>query len=252
MKKSPDNISFSKSWKKCIVISFIFCCYLISAQAETADSSIIIQYVNENVSFQPVAILVNDEIDGSNPGLYFDEDGYVSPELRRYISPQLTGNHEITDIDVSEERIVLSLVRNDQKFIRVAQWDSTFNRYYIIDTDLIPPTSVLDTYHDGNAVLLSIPLMDFDTKEIWEDDWLFLTFQPIANCWYLVDFTDGQSFVATLNDQTYLFDGYYESDPALTWTIQGTVKFEHFSVSSVLTYIQQYYEAKPDCSMAVE
>lgn len=245
MKKALDNLSISKLWKKCLALCFMLCCYFISAQAETADSFIVMQYANENVLFQPVIIVKNDEIDVSNPELYLSKDGSVSPELRQYISPQLTGDHEIADIDVSEERIVLSLVHNDQKFIRIAQWDSVSNCYNIIDTDLIPSTSMLDTYHDGNAVLLSIPLMDFDTMEMREDDWLFLTFQPIAGCWYLVDFTDGQNFVAGLNDQMYLFDGYDELNPALTWTIQGAVQFEHFSVSSVFTYIQQYYEERP-------
>ena len=78
---------------------------------------VMLQYNSGESLFQPIAIQETNEIDITNPQLYIDETGAVSYEVRKYISNVLTDSSEMLDMDVSEERIVLLLKRNDDVFL---------------------------------------------------------------------------------------------------------------------------------------
>ncbi len=223
-----------KCWWTWMVLCFLTLSYLPLAEAENADEMISLQYIQNGVPFQPVVIQANDEINMGNLDLYFDQTGYVSPAIWQYLSPRLTDNYEVIDMDVSEKRILLCLSKNDKKFLRIAQWDTALHDYAIIDTGLLPAMSELDTYHDGNAVLLLIPSVATTARqetELQEDECLFLTFQQVENSWYLTDFTDGQSFTATLSNDVYLFEDYDEPDPEHVWTTHGIIDFANFSIT---------------------
>ncbi len=223
---------------KCWRMWMVVCCLILScvplAEAEEENGMISLQYIQDGVPFQPVVIQANDEIDIRNLDLYFDQTGYVSPVIWQYLSPRLTDNYEVIDIDVSEKRILLCLSKNDKKFLRIAQWDTALHDYTIIDTGLLPALIELDTYHDGNAVLLLIPSVATTAgqeTELQEDECLFLTFQQVENSWYLTDFTDGQSFTATLSNNVYLFEDYDEPDPEHVWTTHDIIDFANFSIT---------------------
>lgn len=257
--KRPSIVGYGRNCfeKKLQIICCVLCavmllfsvCIAYQAKAEANKQWFTIQYANENVTFQPVPMQANDQIDTKNPGLYFDDEGYVSPELMRQVSPILTGHHEMITMDVSEERILLQLAQDGQIFLRIAQWECELNDYALIDTGLLPSERELDTYHDGDAVLITIPYMESaaeKSNEPQENAQLFLTFQQLENGWYLTNFTDGQTFIAKLRDQAYLFSDYYESDPAYEWTVQEALAFENFSTSDLRRCIESYHTARPN------
>ncbi len=235
-------------------ISLLVCFLLLSptplSEAETAEQWITIQYVHDGTPFQPVVLQANDEIDPGNPDLFFDQEGDILPALWPYLTPRLTDNHEVVNLDVSAERILLCLSKDGGKCLRIAQWNTALNDYTILDTGILPDTSELDTYHDADAVLVSIPFMGADTEEGEADECLFLTFQQVENSWYLTNFTDGQSFVAALCDDAYHFDDYYEPNPTNAWMAHDRISFEDFSVTELLLCVQEYQEAKLQCPIS--
>ena len=164
---------------------------------------VMLQYNSGESLFQPIAIQETNEIDITNPQLYIDETGAVSYEVRKYISSILTDSSEILDMDVSEERIVLLLKRNDDVFLRIAYWNYAQDTYSIIDTKSIPLVTTLDTYHDGNAIFVNIPYQSLIREIDSESEELFITFENINGTWILTTCTDGQTFSATIKEKTY-------------------------------------------------
>lgn len=226
-----------KCWWAWIVIGCLAFFHLPLAEAEEAHAMISLQYTWGDISFQPVVIQATDEIDVRKPELYFDQTGYVSPTIWPYLNPRLTDNHEVIAMDVSEKRILLCLSKDNQQFLRIAQWDAALHDYTILDTDVLPSLSELDTYHDGNAVLLLVPAMATAQQD---DECLFLTFQQVDNSWYLTNFTDGQSFAATLSSDGYLFEDYDEPNPEHMWTAHDIMTFANFSVTDLFRCLQEY------------
>ncbi len=238
-------------WKQqlcCLLIAVccIFLFYIQLSKAKNTDQMIRIQCTHDQTTFQPIFIRANNEIDSENPDLFIDKEGYVSPTLWKYLSPRLTNGDEVMDMDVSEKRILLYLSRNGKNYLRIAQWDAKLNDYILIDTDFLPAINELDTYHDGNAVMLFVSATDMlmvEESEQPEEKGIFLTFQQVKNDWYLTNFTDGQSFIATLCDDVYLFNGYYESNPESIWKTHDLLPFSKFSITNLLLCLNEYYEA---------
>ncbi len=236
-----------KGWGIWLLVCFLVLCRAPVSEAEGAEQWTTIQYVYNDILFQPVVIQANDEIDTRNLDLFFDKEGYVLPAIWQYLSPRLTDSHEVVDMDVSEKRILLCMLKNDGKILRIAQWNKALNDYTIIDTGLLPCGSELDTSHDGNAVFVTIPSIEAATEEEnaeQEEECLYLTFQQLENGWYLTNFTDGQSFVAALCEDTYLFDDYYEPNPANAWAAYAGIPFEDFSVTELWLHVREYQEAR--------
>lgn len=238
-------------WKHlCCCLWIAVCCfflfYIPLSKAKNIDQMVCIQYTQDQTTFQPIFIRANDEIDSENPDLFIDKEGYVSPVLWKYLSPNLTNGDKVIDMDVSEKRILLCLSKNGNNYLRIAQWDMKLNDYIIIDTDFLPAIYELDTYHDGDAVLLFISKIEIlmeEGSEHQEEKELYLTFQQIDNEWYLTSFTDGQNFVATLCDDVYLFDGYYETNSEAMWKTHDLLPFSKFNITDLLLCLNKYYEA---------
>lgn len=241
-----------KGWGIWLLVCLLVLCRAPVSEAEVAEQWTTIQYVYNDILFQPVVIQANDEIDTRNLDLFFDKEGYVSPAIWQYLSPRLTDGQEVVDMDVSEGRILLCMLKNDGIILRIAQWNKALNDYTITDTGLLPCGSELDTYHDANAVMVSIPSIEAateDGKAEQEDEYLYLTFQQLEDGWYLTNFTDGQSFAAALCEDTYLFDDYYEPNPANAWTAYERILFEDFSVTELWFRVQEYQEARQQCNI---
>jgi len=196
--------------------------------------------------FQPIVIHANDEIAVDHPELYIEKNGYVSSAIWPYLSSRLTNGDDVVDMDVSEKRLLLCLSKNGQNYLRLAQWDTKRNDYITIDTDFLPSEHELDTYHDGDAVFLFVSAMESPTEAEsaqQENKDFFLTFQQVENDWYLTSFTDGQTYVATLCDDVYLFDTYYESNPERIWKTPDLLPFSEFCITDLLLCLHEYHEA---------
>jgi hypothetical protein len=158
----------------------------------------------------------------------------------------LAGEYEIEQFDVSEMRILLFLFSEDDKFVRMAVWDKVTQEYKIRDTERLPEESSLDTYHDGDCVLLWMSTWEIDAAYNMPMHELFLTFEYLSDDWYLTSFTDGNSFTADLYGQSYFFNDYYEPRTEYSWHAEPVLLFEDFSVFELLSYVDAYNNAMPD------
>ena len=158
----------------------------------------------------------------------------------------LADEYEIEQFDVSDMRILLLLVSEDDKFIRMAVWNEVDQKYRIRDTQWLPGESSLDTYHDGDCVLLWMSTWGIDAAYNMPMHELFLTFEYLNDDWYLTSFTDGNSFTANLCGQSYFFNDYYGPSAEYRWHAGPMLLFESFNVFELLSYADAYNNAMPD------
>ena len=158
----------------------------------------------------------------------------------------LAGEYEIEQYDASEMRVLLLLVSEDDKFIRMAVWNEADQEYRIRDTERLPRESSLDTYHDGDCVLLWMSTWEIDAAYNMPMHELFLTFKYLNDDWYLTSFTDGNSFTADMRGQSYFFNDYYGPSAEYRWHAGPRLLFESFNVFELLSYADAYNNAMPD------
>lgn len=158
----------------------------------------------------------------------------------------LAGEYEIEQYDASKMRILLLLVSENDRFIRMAVWNEADQEYRIRDTERLPGESSLDTYHDGDCVLLWMSTWGIDAAYNMPMHELFLTFEYLNDDWYLTSFTDGNSFTADLCGQFYFFNDYYGPSAEYRWHAGPRLLFEGFSVFELLSYADAYNNAMPD------
>ena len=228
-----------------ILCIIVLCLGIGNVNCFADEPFVMLQYNSGEILFQPIAIQETNEIDITNPQLYIDETGAVSYEVRKYISSMLTDSSEILDMDVSEERIVLLLKRNDDVFLRIAYWNYVQDTYSIIDTKSIPLVTTLDTYHDGNATFVNIPCQPLNFEIDSESEELFITFENINDAWVLTTFTDGQTFSATIKEKTYQFEDYYDADDEFESEAieirHDILYFADFDINELYNCIYEYY-----------
>ena len=153
--------------------------------------------------------------------------------MQAYTLDELAEGCGVVDIDISTERILLQLTQEERLFLRIAQWDEALGGVHLIDSGALPAESYLDTYHDGDAVLLTMP--------VTEKSQIFITFKQLDDGWYLTSFTDGQTFTAKLCEQGYQLNDYYEPSEEYTWNVEGALQVEGFC-SEVLVEIIEVYD----------
>ena len=228
-----------------ILCIIIFCLGNGTGNCSAEEQFIMLQYSSGEILFQPIAIQETRAIDITNPQLYIDETGTVSYEARKYISNTLTDSSEILDMDVSSERIVLLLRRNDDAFLRIAYWNYEQDTYSIADTKPMPLTTTLDTYHDGDAIFINVPYQSLNWKVDSESKELFLTFENVNDVWLLTTFTDGQTFSTTIKETTYQFEDYYDYDDEFESVVieimHNILYFEDFDINELYNCICEYY-----------
>ena len=228
-----------------ILCVIVLCLGIGNVNCFADEPFVMLQYNSGEILFQPIAIQETNEIDITNPQLYIDETGAVSCEVRKYISSILTDSSEILDMDVSEERIVLLLKRNDDVLLRIACWNGEQGTYSIIDTKSIPLVTTLDTYHDGNAIFVNIPYQSLIWKIDNESEELFITFENVDGMWLLTTFTDGQTFSATIKEKKYQFEDYYDADDDFESEAieikHDILYFAGFDINELYNCIYEYY-----------
>ena len=228
-----------------ILCIIVLCLGIDNVNCFAEEPFVMLQYNSGEILFQPIAIQETNEIDITNPQLYIDETGAVSYEVRKYISSMLTDSSEILDMDVSEERIVLLLKRNDDVLLRIACWNGEQGTYSVTDTKSIPLVTTLDTYHDGNAIFVNIPCQPLNFEIDSESEELFITFENINDAWVLTTFTDGQTFSATIKEKKYQFEDYYDADDEFESDAieirHDILYFADFDINELYNCIYEYY-----------
>jgi len=142
--------------------------------------------------------------------LIFPKSGNdINPQFGDQISPSLTNGDTVVDGDVSGLRMLLLLEDADgNKYLQAAVWDADSATYAITRSSNLPENAYLDTYHEGDAIFLSV---GYDTPGFAEsgdlDDlaWLYITAEwTDADVWVVTRVTDGSSFFAYYDGEQYV------------------------------------------------
>ncbi len=216
----------------------------LAARAYKQGNFFLIQYINDDTAYQPLAVNTDALLASTVDWEPFFRRGSVPAEAYPYLSQILTDNHRVISMDVSKERIVMLCSDADERvFLRRAVWNGASLRYEKMDTLPLPRESDMDSYHDGNAILLLIPLgTDSTGTEEAEsaDEALFLTFEQRDNEWVLACFTDGCDFIADLRGTEYIFNDYYEPSDAYEWRTGGPILLAQFDFTALADMIGAY------------
>ncbi len=227
-----------------LVVVMILQSSSLAATACEQGDFFLIQYIDDDTAYQPFAV--------SNDALFvstvdwrpFFHYGSPPTEVYSYLSPILIDNNRVIGMDVSEKRVALLCSDvHDNVFLRIAIWDDVSLTYEKIDTLYLPLGSYMDSYHDGNSILLSIPLTTDITGAEDEEiigESLFLTFEQRENEWVLVCFTDGGDYAADLCGTEYIFNNYYEPSDAYEWRSGGPILLKQFDFTELTKIIGAY------------
>lgn len=141
----------------------------------------------------------------------------INPQFGDQISPSLTNGDTVVDGDISSLRVLLLLADADgNKYLQAAVWDADSATYTITRSQNLPENAYLDTYHEGNAIFLSV---GYDTPGFAEsgdlDDlaWLYITAEwTDAGAWVVTRVTDGNSFYADYDGERYVIQDYWDEE----------------------------------------
>ena len=130
--------------------------------------------------------------------------------------------------DISSLRVLLLLADADgNKYLQAAVWDADSATYAITRSSNLPENAYLDTYHDGDAIFLSV---GYDTPGFAEsgdlDDlaWLYITAEwTDTDVWVVTDVTDGFSFFADYDDGQYVIRDYWDEKVLQTISQDATL-----------------------------
>lgn len=133
----------------------------------------------------------------------------INPQFGDQISPSLTNDDTVVDGDISSLRVLLVLADADgNKYLQAAVWEADSATYAITRSSNLPENAYLDTYHEGDAIFLSV---GYDTPGFAEsgdlDDlaWLYITAEwTDAGAWVVTRVTDGSSFFAYYDGEQYV------------------------------------------------
>ena len=132
-------------------------------------------------------------------------------------------------------------------FLKIQMHDRSESEYI---WDELPPHSFLDTYHDGDAILLHHYLGLPDGPMDWEEasicnSW-FMTFAYDGADWRLTNLTNGMTWAAYIVDGVYTFEDYYFSDPAWQWSVVFEDRLEKLDFTKLEFLVELYELQKPD------
>lgn len=110
-----------------------------------------------------------------------------------------------------------------------------------IHTDL-PRGCYLDTYHDGNAILMDYdPMVSQDEQDSgsYRDQW-FMTFEYVRDDWRLTHITNGQDWEADVENGVYTFDDVYEHDSKWQWNVKMEDRLLLYNFRAMARMIKVY------------
>lgn len=139
----------------------------------------------------------------------------INPQFGDQIHPSLTNGDTVVEGDISSLRVLLLLA------------DADSATYAITRSSNLPENAYLDTYHEGDAIFLSV---GYDTPGFAEsgdlDDlaWLYITAEwTDAGAWVVTDVTDGFSFFVDYDDGQYVIRDYWDEDVLQTISRDATL-----------------------------
>ena len=139
----------------------------------------------------------------------------INPQFGDQISPSLTNGDTVVAGDISSLRVLLLLA------------DADSATYAITRSSNLPENAYLDTYHEGDAIFLSV---GYDTPGFAEsgdlDDlaWLYITAEwTDAGAWVVTDVTDGFSFFVDYDDEQYVIRDYWDEEVLQTISRDATL-----------------------------
>lgn len=152
----------------------------------------------------------------------------INPQFGDQISPSLTGGDTVVQGDISSLRVLLLLADADgNKYLQAAVWDADSATYAITRSSNLPENAYLDTYHEGDAIFLSV---GYDTPGFAEsgdlDDlaWLYITAEwTDTDAWVVTDVTDGFSFFVDYDDGQYVIRDYWDEKVLQTISQDATL-----------------------------
>ena len=141
----------------------------------------------------------------------------INPQFGDQIHPSLTNDDTVVDGDISSLRVLLLLADADgNKYLQAAVWDADSATYAITRSSNLPENAYLDTYHEGDAIFLSV---GYDTPGFAEsgdlDDlaWLYIT----------AEWTDTDAFFVDYDDGQYVIRDYWDEDVLQTISRDATL-----------------------------
>lgn len=139
----------------------------------------------------------------------------INPQFGDQISPSLTNGDTVVAGDISSLRVLLLLA------------DADSATYAITRSSNLPENAYLDTYHEGDAIFLSV---GYDTPGFAEsgdlDDlaWLYITAEwTDTDAWVVTDVTDGFSFFVDYDDGQYVIRDYWDEKVLQTISQDATL-----------------------------
>lgn len=155
-------------------------------------------------------------------------ENVINPQFGDQIHPSLTNGDTVVQGDISSLRVLLLLEDADgNKYLQAAVWDADSETYAITRSSNLPENAYLDTYHEGDAIFLSV---GYDTPGFAEsgdlDDlaWLYITAEWMdAGAWVVNDVTDGFSFFADYDGGQYVVRDYWDEDVLQTISQDATL-----------------------------
>lgn len=133
----------------------------------------------------------------------------INPQFGDQISPSLTNGDTVVDGDISSLRVLLLLADADgNKYLQAAVWDADSATYTITRSSNLPENAYLDTYHEGDAIFLSVGYATPGFAESGDLDdlaWLYITAEwTHTGAWVVTRVTDGSSFFAYYDGEQYV------------------------------------------------
>lgn len=152
----------------------------------------------------------------------------INPQFGDQISPSLTNGDTVVEGDISSLRVLLLLADADgNKYLQAAVWDADSATYAITRSSNLPENAYLDTYHEGDAIFLSV---GYDTPGFAESGdldglaWLYITAEwTDTGAWVVTDVTDGFSFFVDYDDGQYVIRDYWDEDVLQTISRDATL-----------------------------
>ena len=143
-------------------------------------------------------------------------------------------------MDTSTQRIILLLANYEGVIARIATWNHERQCYNTIDSPYLPGESFLDSYHDGNAILLKIISMNTETTTF------YLTFDYYDQDWILTSFNNGYTINARKEGNGYILNDYYCPTDQTVMIKEGIISFSDFSIQEIDSWFQEYDSVFPE------
>ena len=113
----------------------------------------------------------------------------------------------------------------------------------------LPPFCYLDTYHDGDAILIHHYAEMAQNPDAWDElageSW-FMTFEYVEDDWRLTYISNGQDWMASVENGVYTFDDHYSDGSRWQWSAEFEDRLLVFDYTGMAKLIDRYNAAMPD------